>query len=440
MIEDSFGLRTSTDNPVARESFEEATRGLAGHRPSTGAAIGRTLSADPDHVAALTLKGFANLILAREELVPVAREAMQAARNALNGRSGGTEDERVMLAALEDALDGSFSGAADRLDIGFAERPTTFLPFKIAHALRFMIGDVGGMLRASDRMLVDWRPTVGGAGFLLGCHAFGLEEHGHYDAAERIGRRAVDLEPEDAWGLHAVSHVHEMRGDVSAGIDWLEAGRPNWGRCNNFSFHMAWHLALLHLEAGDVERVLHVYDCEVRPEPTDDFRDMANAVSLLWRLEHAGVDVGDRWDEIAEIARRRRTDASLVFASLHTLLALIATGDRRGASDLLASLSDLAAGVGDQAKVARDVGLPFAEFIMGRGDPAAASRIATALPSIGGSNAQRDVFVLALADVAAQAGDTTTLLRVRMARRRLKADDRLIAAIDRKATGHDLTA
>lgn len=440
MTEDAFGLRVTGDDATARAAFEEATRGLAGHRPSTGAALGRALAADPDHVAAHALRGFANLILAREETAPVAREALGTARAALARRGGGTADERILVDALADAAAGWFSRAADRLDAGFSDRPAVFLPFKISHALRFMLGDAAGMLGASDRMLAEWRPELGGAGFLLGCHAFALEEHGHYEAAEAVGRRAVALEPEDAWGLHAVSHVHEMRGDTAAGIAWLEAGRSNWSRCNNFSFHMAWHLALLHLEDGDEDRVLDLYDTEVRPQPTDDFRDMANAVSLLWRLDHAGVDVGRRWDDLAEIARRRRTDASLVFASLHTLVALLALGDRRAASDLVAGLGTLAAGEGDQAAVAREVGLPFAQFLTSRGDPAEASRIAAALPRLGGSNAQRDLFVLALADAVARAGDTTTLLRVRRARRRLKADDRLIAAIDRRAVERPVPA
>src|SRR5215207_6079809 len=52
---------------------------------------------------------------------------------------------------------------------------------------------------------------------------------------------------------------------------------------------MAWHLALFHLETGDHDRVLAIYDTQVRPHPTDDFRDVANAVSLLWRFEQEGA-------------------------------------------------------------------------------------------------------------------------------------------------------
>ena len=210
-----------------------------------------------------------------------AAEALAAARGAMAGRDGGTRDEQVLVNALQAAVDGSFAMAARRLDEGFSDRPATFLPFKISHALRFMLGDAKGMLAMSTRVMEDWNENLPAAGFLLGCHAFALEEHGFYDAAEVAGQYAVRLQPDDAWGLHAVSHVYEMRGKTAEGIAWLEDGRKSWSRCNNFSFHMAWHLALLHLERGEHEQVLKIYDEEVRPQQTDDFRDMANAISLL---------------------------------------------------------------------------------------------------------------------------------------------------------------
>ena len=114
-----------------------------------------------------------------------------------------------------------------------------------------MLGDASGMLASSARILDRWSPSGAGYGFLLGCHAFALEELGHFEAAERIGRRAVEIEPADAWGLHAVGHVYEMQGRTGQGIAWLEAARPAWSRCNNFTFHIAWHLALFQLERGE---------------------------------------------------------------------------------------------------------------------------------------------------------------------------------------------
>ncbi len=430
---DAYNFSTSTLSSEAETAFEAAVHGLAAHSPNTGVALQATLSADPDHVAALALKGFANLILARSELVTPAAEALAAARRAMANRDGGTRDEQVMVHALSAAVGGSFSTAAERLDEGFSERPATFLPFKISHALRFMLGDANGMLSASNRVMEVWSEDLPAAGFLLGCHAFALEEHGFYDAAQGAGQRAVQLQPDDAWGLHAVSHVHEMRGDTAAGISWLEEGRRSWSRCNNFAFHMAWHLALLHLERGDHEQVLRIYDEEVRPQQTDDFRDVANAVSLLWRLNQTGVDVGARWTDLAEIALKRRHDTTLIFASLHTLAALVAIGEYTAVRDIISGLEVKAAGNGDQARVAAQVGLPLARVIAGMStaaDRQMLDQLVLNMPMIGGSNAQRDFFLLAVAKAAGTNGDSAGFSRIRAVRGLLRAEDRLLGSIE----------
>ncbi|KSV75893.1 hypothetical protein N185_15725 [Sinorhizobium sp. GW3] len=437
MKRDAYDLSTSTDSDDARKAFESAVFGLATHRPSTGVAVQAALSADADHVGAHALKGFANLILARSELVPVAASAFADASNALARKDGGTRDERILVDALEQAVGGWFSRAADLLDVGFRDRPATFLPFKLSHALRFMTGDRTGMLRTSAHAVSGLDMTADAAGFVLGCHAFSLEEHGLYAEALAAGQKAVALQPDDSWGLHAVSHVFEMRGETNQGIDWLESGRKAWSRCNNFSFHMAWHLGLLHLERGDHDQVLAIYDDEVRPQQTDDFRDMANAISLLWRLEQSGVHVGNRWQELAEIAHRRRSDTTLVFAALHNLAAMVAVGDRQGVAELVKHIDAKAHGTDEQARIAAEIGVPMARVLAGLGVPAdrqMIDRMIANLTRIGGSNAQRDFFILALARAVGRGGNGAAVSRIGSIRQKLKADDQLFQSIERSVS------
>lgn len=428
MIADDFGLVTSTRSAIASAAFERAQRALAAHRPQTGAEIAATLAADPHHAAALALKGFGQVLLARCELAAEAKATVSSARAALDrSGNGGTPDERALVESATLAADGNLSTAADALDRAFRDRPATLLPFKLAHQLRFMAGDRAGMLRASTAMLRDWDETAPGAGFLIGCHAFALEEHGRYEEAEAAGRFAVEIEPEDAWGLHAVSHVYEMRGEPESGIDWLEGTRPAWSGCNNFAFHVAWHLALHYLERGDHARVLDLYDRDVRPSQTDDFRDVSNAVSLLWRLDLHGIDVGDRWSALTTVLEHRQNDATLVFASLHTLAGLLAVG-RRGAADaVLSALQARAQGVDEQALVARRVGLPVARFMLRRSRSHAEgfASLVKQLLAIGGSNAQRDFLVLWLMHEAARSGDRACAGAILEVRRTLRPDDRL---------------
>ena len=57
------------------------------------------------------------------------------------------------------------------------------------------------------------------------------------------------------------------------------------------------------------------------------------------------------------------------------------------------------------------------------------ARLATRPRGLGGSNAQRDVFVRTLAGIAADRGDAHALERILAVRRRLKRDDRFVAVL-----------
>lgn len=424
-MHDRFQGSHGTANAAAVAAFERAVAAVAAHRPLAGAALDEAIGHDPAFVAAHALKGFAALMLGRAELQAPAADAAAAARQALRDGASPTRAEETLVRALETAVAGRFIAAAGILEARLRLEPLNFLLLKLAQALRFMAGDAPGLLAATSSVLPDWTADAGGAGYVYGCHAFGLEEAGDYHAAEHFGELALALAPDDAWGLHAVSHVDEMQGRIGTGIARLESSRAMWSRCNNFQFHMAWHLALLHLEDGDAERALEVYDSEVRPQPTDDYRDVANAASLLWRLRLAGIAVGDRWDDLLEIGRRRARDTTLVFASLHYMLALAAADDHASARAALDAWRHAAMrGDGDQARTAGDVGLALAAVIAGgdgrRQDYAG---IARRLPAIGGSNAQRDVFLQTLAQRARDVGDGRALADILALRRQVRCSD-----------------
>lgn len=137
---------------------------------------------------------------------------------------------------------------------------------------------------------------------VLGMRAFGLEEAGHYEEAERIGRRAVDLDPEDTWAIHSVAHVLEMQGRHQEGIEWIDRNADEWdGKIHSFANHVWWHKALYHLELGQYEEVLSLYDNRFYSELSDDGLDIANASSMLMRLRLAGIDVSDRFEHLADV-------------------------------------------------------------------------------------------------------------------------------------------
>jgi tetratricopeptide (TPR) repeat protein len=253
---------------------------------------------------------------------------------------------------------------------------------------------------------------VPGFGFVLGCHAFGLEEAGDYAAAERAGRRAIELNRADIWAAHAVAHVLEMQNRTREGVAWVDALDPEWGNTNNFVFHIRWHRCLFHLDREDYERVLDLYDREIRAESTDEYLDITNAVALLWRLEQAGVDVGSRWAELRERSTVRSDDHLLVFADIHYAMAL-ATDQADGMDAWRKSAEEFGRQCGViQADVMAESGLALGEAALAhrRGEHARVLELLSPLRGsirrIGGSHAQRDLFEQMLIDSAIRSNRT----------------------------------
>jgi hypothetical protein len=431
MIEDSRGLAMTTATPAAVAAFDRTVLAFAAHSAETPRALGDALALDPGLVLARCAKGFFLLLLCRSELTPEATEQHRMAAEALHQR-GGTARETAYVAALGRLVSGDMVGAIGHLDGIVAEDPHDLLAFKLAHALRFILGDARGMRASSQAALDRWAADLPGFGYVLGCHAFGLEETGEYRAAERIGREAVVHAPDDAWGLHAVAHVHEMTGAAVEGLNWLEGRRQSWSHCNNFGFHVFWHKCLFHLDLGHDDRVVELYDSVVRPIATDDFRDIANAASLLWRLERDGIPVGRRWDELAAIAERRIEDMSLVFASLHYLLCLLGARRFDAAEELVAALGRRGKACDAQSEVARTVGEPLGRtllfFALGQHAEAmeTMSGLIGEMGRLGGSHAQRDVFVRTLVDAARLAAQYPAMVQIISRRSRLKTTDSFV--------------
>jgi tetratricopeptide (TPR) repeat protein len=261
------------------------------------------------------------------------------------------------------------------------------------------------------QVLHAWDDGVPAHGFVLGMQAFALEETGAYDAAERIGRAAVERNPADVWATHAVAHVMEMTGRTADGAAWLDGLAANWAEINNFTYHVWWHRALFALERGEFDAALALYDREVRPESTRDFRDVTNATVLLWRFDQEGIDTGDRWVELAGHSAERAGEHVLAFADVHYMMALASVDDRAPARELARTADAYAARDDEtQAGVMRASGGPICQAILAyrEGDYGRAVDVLfpvrDVIRYIGGSHAQRDVFHQMLIEAAIRAG------------------------------------
>ena len=403
-VEDCRGLSVTSESAAAVAALDAAVDALAGHRAEAGPLLADALAEDPGLLLAHALRGFAGLMCGREEGRAPARAALAAA-HASAGERGCTARERLHLEALRHWVAGRMDAAAEALGAAARFHPHDLAAVKLEHAARFMLGDAAGMRRSLERTAPAWTENLPGRGYVLGCLAFALEETGDLAGAVDAGRRACEAEPRDAWGTHAVAHAHEMRGEALRGLAWLEAREPALTGLGNFAHHLAWHQGLFLLETGRPDPALGLYDRRMAGAiREDDYRDLANAASLLARLEGEGVSAGGRWARLADLAERRIGEAHSAFASAHDLLALVGAGRARSVEDMLSSLRFAVrrrAGTGGgraQAAALAEAGLPLAEALAARarGDHGAAVaaflRARHALPRLGGSHAQRDVF------------------------------------------------
>ena len=436
MFFDARGVAVTAADPASVVLLDAAVQSYAAFKIDTGDRLKAALASEPSLVMAPVLRGYFLLLLEKRELVARALDAAAGAEEAM-AKFGATTRERRHLEALRLWGRRDLGGATAVLTSILADEPHDFLALKLMQYLLLYAGDWRAMREAIGTALAAWDDSMPGFGYVLGCHAFALEECGDYRAAEKAGRRAVALSPDDIWAGHAVAHVCEMEDRIADGIRWLEEATEGWKDANNFAFHVAWHRCLFLVELKRYDDVLALYDREVRPESTDDLLDISNAVSLLWRLEQLGVDIGGRWQELAARSAKRADDHMQIFGDAHYAMALAAAGGTEGFARWRRSSEAYAAGEETEAAVMREVGLALGDAALAhrRGDYARATEMLLPLRdgfyAIGGSHAQRDLFAKLLIDSAVRAGRADAvreLLRERLAARPENPWARMMAA------------
>lgn len=296
--------------------------------------------------------------------------------------------------ALVLLVEGNFTRAALRWDEVSADQ-RDFAAVRFAHDVYLHVGNVDDRLRSSSRAVDAFGDDVGWS-LVLSQHAFSLEEAGQLDEAERAALTALEHDPLDLWALHALAHVYETANDQSAAIDLLRSREATWSTQESLSMHIWWHLTLRLIEGGEFDEVLDIHDRMV-PSATTPFR-LCDLISMLWRLELAGVDVGDRWDHLADSLVERPERHTSGFLDMHTALVYSRRPHHEAAQGFFAN-SEVAHGDGtsENSENFRSVVRPLVHAIKtADAQPAVAlatlEKLDDQLFRIGGSIAQRDLI------------------------------------------------
>jgi tetratricopeptide (TPR) repeat protein len=387
------------------------------------------LSAAPGMTMAHLLKAWLHLLGTEPGGVAVARQACDDA-----AALPANERERMHLQAARLVAHGHWYEAGRVLEDLTLLYPRDLLALQAGHQIDYFTGDSRMLRDRIARALPAWQRGMPGYHAVLGMHAFGLEECGDYGQAEKQGRLSVELEPRDSWGWHAVAHVLEMRADAAGGVAWLAPNAGTWAPGSFLAVHNWWHLALFQLELGREEEVLRLYDQAIATGSTV-MLDLIDASAMLWRLQLRGIDVGDRWETVADLWQAAGQPGLYAFNDFHMMMAFSATGRGGAQANVLEAQAAAMGRDDDNAHFTAAVGSVATRAVQafGQGEYGASvqllRRIRSTAQRFGGSHAQRDVLDLTLLEAARRAGMDTLAAGLRAERIALRQRPRAAAPL-----------
>uniref|UniRef100_A0A4W3JY02 Tetratricopeptide repeat protein 38 n=1 Tax=Callorhinchus milii TaxID=7868 RepID=A0A4W3JY02_CALMI len=364
--------------------------------------ISRLQVADPDFVMGqvivngLELIGTARSVFLDEELNSAVKRMVDLSKTqVICGR------ELLHVQALEMFAKGSFPKACEIWEKILVDHPTDMLALKLAHDSYFYLGHPQQIRDSIARVLPHWTPQIPHYGFLKGMYSFGLVETNFYDLAEKVAKEGLALNPNDAWSVHSIAHVHEMRAEPDSGLKFMKQTENDWKDCDLLACHNYWHWALCHIEKGEYEAALTLYDVNMSPScmKSASMLDIVDTSSMLYRLQMEGKSnflccVSD------VVTKLHAKDHILIFNDAHVLMSFLGAKDVETTNQLISSLQEVAQTPGEnyQHRMAQDLGLPICqamiEFANGNYSQTVnlLNPIRYQIQNIGGSNAQRDLF------------------------------------------------
>jgi hypothetical protein len=319
--------------PAAR--LEYALELLLTHRGNPLAEIEQVLAHDPrsafGHCVRVALLVCTDAVAAKP-LLAMSLSAIEAA--CPDTRS----PARRHAAAARAWLDGDMALAAERYGAILIDQPHDVLALAVAHALDFRLGHRRMLRDRVAKTLTAWEATTPHYASVLAMLAFGLEENGQYRRAERAARRALALDPRHPGAVHVIAHVMEMQGRAREGLAFLARTESAWLEGTDFSTHLAWHRALFQLDMDNAEAALATYDSQIASACASGMSALADASSLLWRLQLRNIDVGGRWNALADHWERQTLAGARPFYIAHAMMAFSAAGRRVAAVHVLEAL------------------------------------------------------------------------------------------------------
>ena len=410
-LADARGVPVSSCQPQSLDDYETALLQFHSYFGDPTETLAQTLEADPEFVMAHIFIASALLMMSERQYLPMIREHIEQAE-ALADKANARE--KLLTRAARQWMQGDWNLASLTWDQVLVDYPRDAMALQLGHLTDFLRGDCFNLRDRVCRVMTSWDRSVPGYSYILGMQAFGFEECNQYDKAELVSTTALEMQARDPWAVHALAHVLEMQGRFDEGKTMYRERENDWAPDNGFAFHNWWHLALYHIEHEDFDGALKLYDEQILPEDSDVSMQMLDASALLWRLHLQSVDVGPRWDRIAELWARKTgiENGYYAFNDLHALIAFVGAGRFDAAKEVLSAVEAAALeNAGVTRMMAQDVGIPTCRAMIDFGQQRYQETIEQLLPirtlahRFGGSHAQRDILTQTLIEAALRGGN-----------------------------------
>ncbi|KAI1290172.1 Tetratricopeptide repeat protein 38 [Halotydeus destructor] len=293
-----------------------------------------------------------------------------------------------------------FYGAALSWEAVLAEHPTDIAAAKLLLVTYFYLGRYVEMRDSLARVIPHWKSKeIPLENYLPGMYAFGLGETNLYAKAEREALKSLELERQDGWAVHAMTHVLEMQSRAKEGIDFMTKTEDDWRICNHIAGHNYWHWALFHIDNDEMDIAGEIYQNEVlkRAIQSSSMHNITDCASLQFRMQLENEIVAEKYigkhvNTVSTLVEPYVNDHYLTFHDAHMMMALVDAKKYSLAEEFIENA------IKEPLISAKQVVEPVLKGILeyGRGNYSEVvdllNPVRYELTPMGGSDAQRDIF------------------------------------------------
>ena len=200
MTTDRYANSISPCSPEVEQAIDDFVHGFLAYQPKA-ANILAGAEAAPENALANAYAGMLWMFLE----APVAAE--KAAPYIARARAAETANarERSITQIAATWVSGDVPETMRLSEAHVDQYPSDLTIIKLAQYLYFNFGDAPSMLRVGLKALPSEDPYV------HGMIAFGYEQCHQLELAETSARRAIEIEPTDAWAHHAIVHENNRK-------------------------------------------------------------------------------------------------------------------------------------------------------------------------------------------------------------------------------------